>query len=208
VAGLHYVQITDDRELSPLRLKCIQSVRDVMQAGDTYEMITVPSVNSVTQQTSVADRVRADKAMTCPNMVYVDTDCFLTRRFEPAANGNPWLALYEFSKAESFPDMYYFFVNDRCDYFKEHFSKPLNDGVTYGLPAGMLSSLRGYSIIPEMSYVHCYLTTAYNVGGVEALQNYTGKKNDVSRNLFTALYENTTRQSALILKLAEQAGAI
>lgn len=158
--GIHYLQITDDRPQSPLRLKCIERVKAIVRPDvDEYENVSFPWQDDVKDRARMAELIRFEKARTIPNLCYVDTDCFVHEPFLPPEDGKPYFAMYDFNtKEQRIPDIYYFFVNGNTDYFVKHFSKLHHEVQEYSIDVQILRNLIDYGTIPESSYVHCYTT--------------------------------------------------
>jgi hypothetical protein len=160
--GIHYLQICDDRKQSPLRRKCIESLKAIVRPDvDEYEMVCFRWVDNPFQRVQIAEEIRFQKAKNIPNLCYVDTDCFIHRAFRPK-EGQPYFAQYAFNDSDpGIPDIFYFFVNGCNDYFVKNFSNLKNANNAYSIDIQVLRSLTSFGIIPENSYVHCYSTMNY-----------------------------------------------
>lgn len=156
---LHYLQISDERSLlDPLRQRCVASVKAAMRPGDTYEMAHLPSGNPC-DLARAADSIRILKARMVPNLVYVDTDCYLFAPFLPPADGRPYFGTYCMNDVDrKMADIYYFHVNGRCDYFHGRFPDNLHSGGFVSVDPNILKGLEGFGTIPEENHLHCYST--------------------------------------------------
>ena len=158
--ALHYIQISDERSLgSPLRRRCVASVKAALRPGDTYEMVMLPSGPNPCELARAADRIRILKARIVPRLVYIDTDCFLLRPFLPPADGRPYFGTYCLTETDlEMADIYYFFVNDAPEYFRDNFPEDLHAGGFVSVDPDILRGLKDFGKIPDESFLHCYST--------------------------------------------------
>lgn len=171
-SGIHYLQISDDRKQSPLRRKCIESVKALVRDGvDTYEMVSYRWEPDHFKRVRTSEYIRFEKAKTVPNLCYVDTDCFVSKPCK-LQEGKPYFAEYNFNDSDpGVPDIYYFYVNGCNEYFKKHFAQLANPKNAYSIDIQVLRSLTNFNIIPSASYVHCYTTMNYLVERQNEKQN-------------------------------------
>lgn len=204
--GFHFLQICDERKQSPLRRKCIASVKSVVRPGvDTYEMITIPSYTDPFRIIEAADSIRFQKAMEIENLCYIDTDCFISERVFPKVSGVPYFARYSYNDSdENTPDIFYFFVNGQCNFFKENFSKDkIHNKNSYSIPMDVLRSLVGFAFIPEMSYVHCYSTMTKLIAA-QSKQTKNSTEEYTNNDLELAALKKHVEQMAMTVKLFDR----
>lgn len=170
--GIHYLQIIDDRKQSPLRRKCIESVKAFVKDGiDTYEMVSYKWDPDHFKCIRTSEYIRFEKAKNIPNLCYVDSDCFVLRPCK-LQEGKPYFAEYSFNDSDpGVPDIYYFYVNGCNEYFKKYFANLANPKNAYSIDIQVLRSLTNFNMIPSDSYVHCYTTMNYLVERQNEKQN-------------------------------------
>lgn len=161
MSGIHYLQITDDRKQSPLRRKCIDSLKAIVRDGiDTYELICCPWYDDPLKMVRIAEDIRFDKAKTISNLCYVDTDCFIHEAFIPPEDNKPYFGEYAYNDSDpGLPDIFYFFVNGNTNYFIKNFLNRNKPSDKYTINMQHLRELTNFGLIPNKSYVHCYSTT-------------------------------------------------
>jgi len=159
---IKYLQIVDSRKNQPMfRLKCMQSVKD--KVGDNeYKVIEIPFFEDRLKMVRIADELRLKMAAAEGDLCYVDTDVFMAKpihEFETMTADRPYFAQYEYNSTMHAPDIFYFYVNGRTDYFQNNLPSPAclqEHG--YSVKRDILESLDGYEVIPPMSYFHAYET--------------------------------------------------
>jgi hypothetical protein len=159
--GIHYLQITDEKSLTPLRKKCIQSVKDTLRTCDNYELISIPYSDNPMDMISASDQIRFEQAIEIPNLCYVDTDCFLIEPLfqERLESDKPYFAPYEFHEQfPGCPDTYYFYVNGCCDYFARNLNPDKLSTKTYSFPMELLLNLKDFNLIQPDTFIHIYQT--------------------------------------------------
>ncbi len=151
----YYWIIDDSGYLSPVRMKCIQSVQ---LSADNWEEVVVKKSNDMATMIMTVDKKKFEIAYDDPNACIIDTDCFVAKTLhEMELEENiPYFARYEYNRDFESPDLFYFYVNGRCDYFKENFPQTLFTNDKYSVTPEFLKGLKDFKYIPEMSYVHFY----------------------------------------------------
>lgn len=158
---MHYLQISDERELSPLRKRCVQSVKDVMVDGDTYEMINIKTADNIANMAYESDKIKFQKAKEIKDLCYVDTDCFIHKALDVSKlkENTPYFCAYTYHGTDTlYPDVYYFYVNGNCDFFKKNFGDDVISPSKYGVSPNLLMNLKGMELIDQHDYIHMYET--------------------------------------------------
>jgi hypothetical protein len=160
--NIHYIQIVDNRDtLTPLRKKCMASLKDKIRPEDTYEVITVEYDPDPRKMIRLVDSIKLSKAMEILNLCVVDTDCFVSKPLHELniVEDTPYFGMYDFNDQNSMPDIFYFFVND-CPYYFRRFLNPdviKNEG-GYSVNIQSLRALKDFEYIPDDTYLHTYET--------------------------------------------------
>lgn len=158
----HYLHILDSRKIvTRLQDKCIRSVIERKRTQDTHELLVIPYVESKSEQIYLADCARLEKAYTTPNLVYCDTDLFLSKPLHEMNidTSLPYFGEYTFNtKHNGMPDIFFFFVNNCCDYFKKYLPISKLSKDKYSFNVDDLTRLKDYKLFDEFSYIHMYNT--------------------------------------------------
>src|SRR4030042_1206656 len=155
---IQYLQITDNGKQPPHRLKCMQSLRE--NFGDNkYNVIEFPYSEYRCKNVACADEIRLRLAAENEDLCYVDTDCFISVPLHETSfnNGIPLFGMRDVGD-DTYPDIFYFYVNGKCDYFKNNLSTTLLSNTKYSIPLETLKGLKGFEYISNMSYYHQYTT--------------------------------------------------
>lgn len=201
---IHYIQIIDNkRELSPLRKKCMRSLRDKIRPEDTYELIKVEYSPNTDTIIKAIDEVKLSMAAEDPDLCFVDTDCFISKPIHELdiKPGIPYFAPYTYSEKLSMPDLFYYYVNGRCDYFSDNLnpSRVTNPG-GYGVDLGVLKNLKDFEYLPDETFMHTYETMS-NVVDQQKLKDLA-KKYEPERMELAMLRKNV-EQMAMVMKTYE-----
>lgn len=156
---VHFLQIVDDRQQNSFRLKCMQSVKRFVRDNDFYEIVKIKYQDDKVKMIREVDSIKLMKAMEIENLCYIDTDCFVN---EPIYNqelkkGVPYFGVYSYNNTQM-PDIYYFFVNGRPDYFRKNLNLDHINPKGYSVYIDSLKALQAFEYINEMSFIHCYST--------------------------------------------------
>jgi hypothetical protein len=178
---IKYFHIIDSRKkVSPLRMKCIRSLRD--KIGDNeYSVAEVPYSENIFEMIANVDRAKYEIGATMPNACVVDTDCFIAKPLHEfdLVKGFPYFAKYDYNTEIVAPDTYYFYVNGNTEWFKNNLPASLAKKDQYSLNPEKLQNLADYNLIPEMSYCHFY-DSMRRVGDLAALDRAVKKLNELS----------------------------
>ena len=155
---MHFFHLHDGSELSPWRVRCIQSVKQIMADKDTYEMVTVPRVEGQSVIRSSED-MRILLLNKNRDAVYIDTDAYLLKRPEFDKPNIPYLAEYTMTNhGTKFPDVYLMASNGASEWFSpEKFSAGYAGG-SYSYTPDFLKSLTGFEYIDLDTVLHPYTT--------------------------------------------------
>lgn len=150
---MNFLQIVDSRPLSPHREKCMRSLRDKIGANK-YEVLEIPFTTQY-EVIAEADRIRLSRAAEDPELCYVDTDCFISIPLcsQPIEMGVPYFGTRAFNGINH-PDIFYFYVNRNCDYFRMYLNESLIQKNVYGVPAKNLEELSEFRYISDLTYYH------------------------------------------------------
>lgn len=180
---IHYLQIVDSHKQPPHRLKCIQSLKDNL--GDNkYDVIEIPYCDDHFKIVAMADEIRLVKAAENKDLCYVDTDCFISIPFHSIVNVEndiPYFAIRE-TEEDNYPDIFYFYVNNRCDYFKKYLSADLLSKSRYSVTVESLKALKEFAYIPDNTYYHQY-TTLNDAINFEKIRDYESEIKKYTKKL-------------------------
>lgn len=159
---IHYIQIIDSRnEFSSLRKKCIASLKGKMRSEDSYELIQVEYSSDTRKMIRLIDTIKLDKAASIPDLCVLDTDCFVSKPLHELSliEGIPYFGQYGFNDSSVIPDIFYFYVNNRCDYFYKYLNPNsiMNQG-GYSVDLNALKRLSKFGYIQEDTFIHTYET--------------------------------------------------
>jgi hypothetical protein len=158
----HYLHIIDDRKIvTPLQDKCIRSVVERKRAEDTHEICIIPYSDDINKQIYLADCCRLEKAYSCQNLVYCDTDLFLSKPLHEMilSEGFPYYGEYTYNtQHHGMADIYFFYVNNCCDYFRKFLSTDKLSPDKYSFSINDLKSLTDYKLFNNLDYCHMYTT--------------------------------------------------
>lgn len=157
----HYLMIVDDQPLSHVRKKCIDALKARMQQVDTLDIVTIQRAKSIEETIYLADKVRFEKAVNIPNLVYVDTDCFLAKGLhELELKEGPYFGEYDYTQNHpGMLDTYLFYVNNYQDFFKANFNLSKLSPEKYSFDVARLKSISGYTLFNSTDYIHYYEST-------------------------------------------------
>ncbi len=202
---IHYIQIIDNkRELSPLRKKCMRSLRDKIRFEDTYELIKVeysPDINTLIR---TVDEVKLNRAAEDPDLCFVDTDCFISKPLHELniKPGKPYFAPYTYNENLSVPDIFYIYVNGRCDYFRDNLkSDRVLNSSGYSVKVDVLQRLKDFEYIPDETFLHTYETMS-NVVNQQKMVDLA--KEFESDRMELAMLRKSVEQMAMIMKTYEK----
>lgn len=200
--SIHYLQITDEDSLTPLHRKCMGSVKSHMRSEDTYEIIIIPSSKSIRDTIKLVDTIKLTKASEIPNLCIVDRDCLLLHGLHELnlVEGKPYFAQYEFNDRTICPDIYLFYVNGRCDYFKNNLTIDSFSKDGYSLQMESLKNLQNYLFIDPSLYLHLYET----MSGLVNLQKIKDLELELYySNLELSSFRKSVEQMAITMKMME-----
>lgn len=157
---MYFLQIIDDRKTkNVLREKCMASVKRFVAESDTYTVREISYNPDVTEMIHQADTIRFDYAKEHDDLLYVDSDCFLSalptkkqmsegKIITGETNGNT--------------DIFLFCVNGNKSFFHENYDiltqKPQPGN--FSIPLNALHLLKNKSIpYDNLSYCHYSLTS-------------------------------------------------
>lgn len=198
-----YLQIIDSRKnQEPHRIKCINNVKTwAEQGGHEHRIIEIPYTGNRLEMVRNADTMRLKFAQDIPNMCYVDTDVFMARPLhdlpDVMSSDKPIFAEYSDSIGNH-PDIFYFYVNGCCDYFKNNLPVESLDEHGYSVKKEILVGLNNYTVIPDETYYHEYSTMSYVI---EAKELFEVKKRMAKMEDCLQAYEKGIEQLALIAKM-------
>jgi hypothetical protein len=162
IMSIYYIQIADNRkERSPLRRKCIESLKGKIRPEDTHEIIEVEFNPDPYKFIRMIDSIKLTKASSIPNLCFVDTDCFISMPLHELLlnEGIPYFGRYDFNGEESVPDIFYFYVNNRCEYFSKFLDPEKSRNPNgYSIDIKVLRELTGFEFIPDETFLHTYET--------------------------------------------------
>lgn len=162
---VHFLQIVDNRKQSPLRLKCIESVKRFVRDDDLYEVVEIQFNEDRRKMIREVDTIKLTKASQVANLCYIDTDVFVEKpiyEFDLVSDV-PYFGRYAYHDRYQMPDIYYFFVNNCIDYFAKHLSIDKLNPNGYSLQLNALHELKNYQFIDDMSHIHNYTTMTEDV---------------------------------------------
>lgn len=201
---IHYIQIVDDRgNLSPLRKKCMASLKDKIRPDDTYEVITIEYNEDPRKLVRVVDSIKLSKAKEIPNLCYVDTDCFISKPLHELelVEDVPYFGHFEFNDKISMPDIFYFFVNNCCFYFQRFLDpEKVKNESGYSVDIHSLQMLKDFNYIQDSSYLHTYETMSEVV--YQQRLSDMSKDFEVDRMELIMLRKNV-EQMAMVMKTYE-----
>jgi hypothetical protein len=157
---MHFFHVHDGTELSPWRVRCIQSVKDVAQTnGHTYEMLLFKPVSGISP-IKVSDDIRIEFLNKRPDAVYIDTDAYLLKCPVFDKQNTPYMAEFTMlNHGEKFPDVYLMASNGASSWFDpDKFRSGQKDGEGYGYRVDFLKSLAGFEYINIDCILHPYST--------------------------------------------------
>lgn len=202
--SIHYIQIIDNRkELSSLRKKCMRSLKDKIRPEDIYEVIKVEYDPDIDKLIKNIDTIKLSKAAEIPNLCVVDTDCFISKPLHDIdiQTDTPYFAQYNFNDSHEIPDIFYFYVNNMCEYFKNNLNPNKVSNINgYSVKIDVLKSLKDFKYIPDETFLHTYETMSDIV--------VQQKMNDLSREfeperMELAMLRKSVEQMAMIMKTYE-----
>lgn len=203
--SIHYIQIIDNkRELSSLRKKCMRSLRDKIRSEDTYELIKVEYSPNIDVLIKSIDEVKLNRAAEDPNLCFVDTDCFISKPIHELVikPGIPYFAPYTYNDNIMMPDLFYYYVNGRCDYFLNNLKPSLVTNPNgYGVNIDTLKNLKDFGYLPDETFLHTYETMSSIV--VQQKMVDLAKEYEPDRMELTMLRKNV-EQMAMVMKTYEK----
>lgn len=157
---IHYLQIIDKRPQSNFRLKCIESVKQYVRDDDIYEVVEIDHNSDPLKLIREVDTIKLSKATQIANLCYVDTDVFLAKPLYEMTfeKDKPYFGKYDYNPQKKFPDIFFFYVNGRLDYFQKHLSLDKLNPNGYSIYIEALQALKDFEYFADMSYIHSYDT--------------------------------------------------
>lgn len=167
---MDFLQIRDDRPLSEWKQKCVARLHEIMVPVDTYTLLDLPHYETLTEVVNAADAMRVEWLINHKDGVWVDDDCFLKERWEPAERGIVYLPHNETPGENDAPDIFLIYVNHDPDWIRRNMSakaraKWIEKNVMeeyrksfYGFPLEMTRRWLGFGYIPGDKYIHTYQT--------------------------------------------------
>jgi hypothetical protein len=181
---IKYFHIIDSRQtVSPLRMKCIRSLKD--RLGDNeHRVVEVPYSDDMFELLARVDKAKYEIAATIPGACIVDTDCFISKPLHEfdIIEAVPYLARYDYDSSMTAPDICYFYVNGCTEWFKNNLPASLASKKQYGPDPDVFKRLTGFEYIPDMSYCHFY-DSMRRVGDLAALDRAVKKLNVISSGI-------------------------
>lgn len=202
--AIHYMQIVDNRKnLTCMRKKCIESLKSKIRPKDIHEVIEIEYNSNPYIFIHEVDSIKLSKASSIPNLCFVDTDCFISCPIHSMDinEGIPYFGRYEFNDEIIAPDIFYFYVNNRCDYFSSYLTPgKVNNNKGYSIDLNVLKGLSNFEYIPDFSYLHTYETMTEIV--------YHQKLNDAlkefeSDRMELVMLRKNVEQMAMVMKTYE-----
>lgn len=201
---IHYIQIIDNKkELSSLRKKCMRSLKDKIRSEDTYEVVKVEYTTDINKLIRSIDEIKLSKAAEIQNLCVVDTDCFISKPIHELglSPGIPYFAQYNFNDNHLIPDLFYFYVNGRCDYFSKNLKPDMvNNPNGYSVSIDVLKSLKDFEYIPDETFLHTYETMSEVV--IQQKMRDLSKEYEPDRMELAMLRKNV-EQMAMVMKTYE-----
>ncbi|MGD9211481.1 MAG: hypothetical protein PVI90_11920 [Desulfobacteraceae bacterium] len=157
---MYVLQIVDNRNAkNVIREKCMASVKRFVTEKDTYTVKEIAYNPNVADLVHESDIIRFTYAKEYDDLLYVDTDCFLSALpTKEQMSTKKVIAGETNGKA----DIFLFYVNGNKSFFREKFEdftrKP--EAGTFSVPLGALTSLQSNSVpYDNLSYCHFSLTS-------------------------------------------------
>lgn len=157
---MHVLQIVDSRKTkNVLREKCMASVKRFVTDKDEYIIKEILYKSDVSEMIHEADKIRFYFAKEYDDLLYVDTDCFLS-----ALPTEKVLSMKKVITGETNgnADIFLFYVNGNKAFFQEKYEvftqKP--EPGSFSVSAGALALLQNKSVpYDNLSYCHYSLTS-------------------------------------------------
>lgn len=157
---MHILQIVDSRKAkNVLREKCMASVKRFVTDKDSYTVKEIPYNTNVVEMIHEADKIRFSYAKEYDDLLYVDTDCFLSALPSEEQISKKKVVIGE---TNGNIDIFLFYVNGNRGFFQQKYDaftrKP--DPNTFSVSLETLALLKNICIpYDNLSYCHYSLTS-------------------------------------------------
>lgn len=159
---MHILQIVDDRKnRNVLREKCIESVKRFVTEKDNYIVKEIKYTQDISLMIHTTDKIRFAFAKEHNDLLYVDTDCFLSALPTEEQMKKQKIVIGE-TMTENGPmkDIFLFYVNGQKEFFLKNYEALTEKRSSFSLSQQQLHLFSG-KIIPydSLSYCHYSLTS-------------------------------------------------
>lgn len=180
---MHFLQIVDNRrQQNVIREKCMASVKRFVSDSDTYTVKEIAYNSNVAEMIHEADKIRFTYAKGYDDLIYVDTDCFLSALPNETQVQKKMVVAGE---TNGNADIFLFYVNGNSTFFKENYDvltrvpKPNAFSVSQEALALLKTICIPYD---NLSYCH-YSFTSLEVAINKEINAVLGRKNALEKEL-------------------------
>jgi hypothetical protein len=157
---MYVLQIVDSRKAkNVIREKCMASVKRFVTEKDTYTVKEIAYNPNVTEMVHESDYIRFTYAKEFDDLLYVDTDCFLSALpTEDQMSTNKVIT----GETNGNADIFLFYVNGNKNFFRDKYEEFIRkpEAGSFSVPLETLTSLKNISIpYDNLSYCHFSLTS-------------------------------------------------
>lgn len=158
---MHILQIIDDRKTKNLvREKCIESVKRFITDKDSYILKEIQYNADVSIMINEADKYRFAFAKEHSDLLYVDTDCFLSALPTENELKSKKIIMGETITTDGpKPDIFLFYVNGQKDFFLRNYERLIAKHGGYSISPEQLQLFSNYTPYDPLSYSHHSLTS-------------------------------------------------
>jgi hypothetical protein len=158
--GMYFLQIVDNRNTkNVIREKCMSSVKRFVTDKDTYTVKEIPYSLNAAQMIHESDKIRFFYAKEHDDLLYVDTDCFLSALPTEKEMSKKKVITGETAGSA---DIFLFYVNGNRAFFRDNyetFTRKPDPGI-FSVSREALSLLQKMSVpYDSLSYCHFSLTS-------------------------------------------------
>lgn len=158
---MHILQIIDDRKIqNVVREKCIASVKRFVTEKDTYILKEIKYNTNISEMINEADKYRFAFAKEHSDLLYVDTDCFLSALPTEIELKSKKIIMGETVTLDGpKPDIFLFYVNDQKDFFLRNYERLIAKHGGYSISSEQLQLFTNYTPYDPLAYSHHSLTS-------------------------------------------------
>jgi hypothetical protein len=158
---MHILQIIDNRKTkNVIREKCIKSVKRFVTDKDTYILKEIEYNQDISSMIHTTDKIRFAFAKEHDDLLYIDTDCFLSALPAEIELKSKKIIMGETATLDGLkPDIFLFYVNNQKNFFLRNYEKLIEKHGEFSVSPKQLQLFADYTPYNPLSYSHHSLTS-------------------------------------------------